>query len=82
MQGTVDPACATRGAIDHAYAMRGQVDPSYAMRGPVDERGPLRRTRPRLPSPWVATHSALVASAPSTSAARFADPTLVYHRRE
>jgi hypothetical protein len=53
-----------------------------AMRGLVDERGPLRRPRSRLP-PSRAGHSIGPAEpALLTSAARFANPALVYHCRK
>jgi hypothetical protein len=81
MRDPVDHACATRGPVDPACATRGPVDPTCATCGPVDP-GSLRQPHARLPPPRPRHYLGAPDSGPSTSATRFADPAIVYHRRE
>jgi hypothetical protein len=80
MRGPVDPACATRGSDASALTS------SRATCGPVDELASLRRPRPRLPPPRerhsLGTHGPGPLDKRGPICPRFADPTVVYHRRE
>jgi hypothetical protein len=84
--GPVDPACASCGPVDSVRATFSPVDPACATRvhadsGPVDARESLRRPRPRLPLPRARASLSARGPGPSISAARFADPVVVYHCR-
>jgi hypothetical protein len=81
MRGPLDPACATRGPVDHACATRGPADPTYTTRGPVDP-GSLCQPHARLPPSQPRHYLRPPDSGSSMSATRFADPVVVYHRRE
>jgi hypothetical protein len=81
LRGPIDHASATRGPVEHASATRGPDNSSCGTRGLVDERDSLRRSLPRLPPPREHHSSAPTDSDPTTSATRFADPAVVYHRR-
>jgi hypothetical protein len=84
--GPVDHACAyscaTHGPVDHACATRGPADPSRTMRGPIDAHDSLCRPPLIYYHRRHVTTSAPADPGPSTSPVRFADPAIVYHRRE